>query len=115
MSTLQPHDDDPRAPMTIVVGAFGAVLIFVIILALQTLFFSAQEAERQIKTFGPPEELSKLRAGQLERLNTYRWVEASKGVASIPIDRAMELVVRDQGRRPIPGAGAGAARAGGGP
>lgn len=93
--------------MTIVVGVFGSILVFVMILALQALFFNAQESERQSKTFGPAEELSKLRAGQSERLNTYRWVDAPRGVVSIPIDRAMELVVRDQGRNPVSGADGG--------
>jgi hypothetical protein len=105
VGAFQGKDDDPRATTTIVVLAFGSILVFVIILALQTLFFSAQEAERQVKTFGPPEELSRLRAGQLERLNAYRWVDASKGVVAIPIDRAMELVVRDQGRAGVNAAG----------
>ena len=105
MSTVPPKDGDPRGPMTMVVLAFGSILVFVIILALQALFFNAEEAERRAKTFGSSEELSKLRATQLDRLHSYRWVDASKGVAAIPIERAMELTVRDQGRNPATTAG----------
>ncbi len=81
-----------------VVLAFGSILVFVVILGLQALFFNAEEAERRAKTFGPSEELTRLRATQLDRLHSYRWVDASKGVAAIPIERAMELTARDQGR-----------------
>jgi hypothetical protein len=41
------------------------------------------------------------RAVRLERLRSYGWVDRGAGVAHVPIDRAMELVVR--GVRPAPG------------
>jgi hypothetical protein len=44
-----------------------------------------------------PEELAGARAEQLERLHTYRWVDEKAGTVAIPIERAMALVVAEQG------------------
>jgi hypothetical protein len=52
---------------------------------------------------GPPEprlqpdpvsDLAKMRAAEEQRLNSYGWVDKEKGVVHIPIEQAMELVVR---------------------
>jgi hypothetical protein len=95
------NQDDPRAPTTLVVAIVGAVLVFAIIVALQAFFYRSEEAERSIKYYAQaPEELARLRAQEQEQLNSYHWVDPARGVVSIPIDRAMELVVRDQGRNP---------------
>ncbi len=84
--------------MTIVVTVVGTLLVFVIIVALQAFFYNAQEAERVSKVDSQvPEELARLRAQQLEELHSYRWIDPRKGVVAIPIERAMELIVREQG------------------
>lgn len=106
-------DDDPRAPETIVAGVLGAILVFAIIVGLQALFYTMQDVERGDKVIKvAPEELTRLRAEQTERIGQYRWVDPVAGVATLPIERAMELTVRDQGRLPNatvapPGAAAG--------
>ena len=40
-----------------------------------------------------PEELQKLRASEDARLNSYGWVDRSRGIARVPVDRAMQLLV----------------------
>lgn len=55
----------------------------------QQLFDLAVRGERQ-------------RAGQLDRLGAYGWVDRGAGVVHLPIDRAMDLVSR--GVRPAPNA-----------
>jgi hypothetical protein len=96
-------EDDPRAPMTAVVAITGAILVFVIVVALQAWFYAAEESEIREKVVNrPPEELSRLRTEQVEQITTYRWIDSGKGVAAIPIDRAMELTIRERGRLPIP-------------
>jgi hypothetical protein len=97
---------DPKASLTLVAALVGAILVFVIIVALQAFFYRSEEAERAIKFYPVvPEELAKLRATQQEQLHTYRWVDRDRGIVAIPIDQAMELVVRDQGRIPPAPAG----------
>ena len=44
---------------------------------------------------GRMEYLSKIRAEQDRMAETYGWVDQSKGVVRLPIERAMELTLRD--------------------
>jgi hypothetical protein len=95
---------DPSASGTVVVGIVGAVLVLVAIVAMQALFYNAESAETYNKQYREsPQGLTQLRTGQLEQLNSYRWIDQKQGVAAIPIDRAMELVVHDlaAGRDPV--------------
>lgn len=88
--------EDPSAYRIAVVGVVGAVLVFAAIVWLQALFYRAERAEVERKTYSEaPEELSRVRAEQLEALNSYRWIDRESGVVSIPIERAMELVARE--------------------
>jgi hypothetical protein len=57
----------------------------------------------------PSDRLTALRAAAEQRLHSYGWVDRQAGVVHIPIERAMELIVRrDAARR------AAAAKGGGG-
>jgi hypothetical protein len=42
----------------------------------------------------PPEDLAAFRAREDAELNTYGWINRTAGVARIPIDRAMDLVLQ---------------------
>jgi FlaG/FlaF family flagellin (archaellin) len=91
--------DDPNVPVSAVVGVIGAILLFVIIVALQALFYSMQEEELARKVYSRPNEtLQRLDAEQLEQLSSYGWISEPEGVVHIPIERAMELYVEEQGR-----------------
>jgi len=48
----------------------------------------------------PYEELRGLRAHEDDVLNHYRWVDKSKGIVHIPIDKAMDEVVSQLPQRP---------------
>ncbi len=90
------RDGDPKASTTILVGLVGAIVVFVIIVGLQALFYrteQALDAERNYPAMA--EDLSRVRADQLERLHSYRWIDQDHAVVGIPIDVAMELVVRE--------------------
>lgn len=88
--------EDPKSSTIAVIGVVGAVLIFVIIVWLQAVFYRVEEAEIRRKNYARvPEEMAKLRAEQQENLNRFGWVDEKGGVVSIPIDRAMEAVVRE--------------------
>ena len=85
--------DDPNVAASAVVGVIGAILLFVIIVLLQTWFYSAEEDERYRKVYSQPyQELQKIDNEQLERLGSFGWVSEGDGVAHIPIDQAMRLV-----------------------
>jgi len=92
--------DDPNVPVSAVVGIISAVLLFVVIIGLQALFFSMEKAEIDRKVTGRSfDDLERSRADQLEQLNSYGWVSEPDGVVHIPIERAMEIVVQEQQTR----------------
>jgi uncharacterized membrane protein len=91
-----PEERDPKAASTLIVGAVGVILLAVVILLLQVLFHRTSEAERWRKVVSQqPEQLRQVRTEQLDRLNSYRWVDEQNGIVTIPIERAMELVVQE--------------------
>jgi hypothetical protein len=88
---------DPNTPATVVVGVVFAILLVVCVVLLQAYFFGAERAEYRRKVVAvAPEELAQVRAEQLGMLNGYRWIDEKAGVAGIPIERAMELVVAER-------------------
>ena len=85
--------DDPNVAASAVVGVISAIVLFVIIVLLQTWFYKAEEDERFRKIYSQPyEELQKIDNEQLERLGSFGWISETDGVAHIPIERAMQLV-----------------------
>ena len=94
---------EPNTTLTAVVGVVFAIVLFALVVFLQAFFYrqEAEEDTRKVVAVAP-EELARLKAQQLETLHAYRFVDARAGVVAIPIDRAMELVVRDGGRSPWP-------------
>ena len=87
---------DPDATLTIWIGLIGALTTFLIIVSLQAVYYHVENSQRIEKVYSrPPEELGLLRAKQEQVLHSYRWIDEKKGVAGIPIERAMELTVRD--------------------
>jgi hypothetical protein len=88
--------DDPNVATSAVIGIISAILLFVIIVALQAFFFTAEQQELEKKVYSQPyQALQQLDADQLELLNSYGWVSEADGVAHVPIERAMELVAAE--------------------
>jgi hypothetical protein len=92
--------EDPNVPLSAVVGLVGAVLLFVIIVGLQALFYGMEQREMAKKVYSQPyQALQQLDSEQLERLNSYGWVNEQKGEVHIPIERAMELVAQERAQK----------------
>jgi hypothetical protein len=88
--------DDPSFSGSVVAGVLGAIVLFVVIVALQTMFYSMEQSELERKVYTvPSEELSREQARQLEVVSSYGWVDESSGVVHVPVGRAMELLVRE--------------------
>ena len=63
---------------------------------LPALFHAGADSLREERGWGAvPAETKNARAGQLERLEKYRWLDREAGVVALPIERAMELVVEE--------------------
>jgi hypothetical protein len=72
------------------------MVIVVIVIALLALYKSAETGEFKKKVVDrPPREFTELKLKQQGELNAYKWVDRAAGVAAIPIDRAMDIVVRE--------------------
>jgi len=88
--------DDPNVAASAVVGIISAILLFVIIVMLQAVFYRAEQRELAKKVYSQPfEALQQLDATQLEQLNSYGWISQPDGVVHLPIERAMELMAAE--------------------
>ncbi|MCA9673784.1 MAG: hypothetical protein KC464_01990, partial [Myxococcales bacterium] len=90
----------------VTVGICGAVLVYVSIIALQAFYMNDTSAEHaQVGFTAQTDARNSLKASQLSNVGEYRrGAEAS--TFKVPVERAMELVVRDAMRDPanlIPG------------
>ncbi|MFA6289468.1 MAG: hypothetical protein WC661_18965 [Opitutaceae bacterium] len=78
------------------VAAIGGFVIFVVILLVVYLPKQPAPLGDGIKT---PEQrktaLSELRANETKAATGYAWVDQAKGVVQLPLDRAVELTLRD--------------------
>src|SRR5204862_4883788 len=92
-----------RAPFSTWLGIvclfvlFGVIVLAVIGPSPRTSDYEEARATKRM------EKLKTLREESQKELTTYAWVDKSKGVARIPIDRAMEVTVADLAqKRPAP-------------
>ena len=82
-------------PTLIAVGAVSSVLLVVVVFALQAWFYYEQKTEQAVKEAANPNwALREVQLKHQEKINSYRWVDQEKQIASIPIDRAIELTAQ---------------------
>jgi hypothetical protein len=84
--------DDINIPLVVASVAVSAILLFVTVVFLQAWYFAsmAEETDAKMEPYAP---LMQARAEQQDQLNNPHWVKDAKGVATIPIDKAIELTV----------------------
>jgi hypothetical protein len=88
------QQDDPDAPMTLIVAVLLAVVTVASVLALQGYFGKVQDAELRSKVVDvQPADLQQAREEGEALLEGYRWVDRDQGVVAIPIEKAMEMTV----------------------
>ena len=92
-----------RAPFSTWLGIvclfvlFGLIVLAVIGPSPRTSDYEEARAKKRV------EKLKTLREESQKELTTYAWVDKNKGVARIPIDRAMEVTVADLAqKKPAP-------------
>lgn len=79
-----------------VVGLVSVLLTVDFITGLQALYYWQLNRTEASKSLDQPPKLQALLNVQRSHLNEYRIVDAKKGIAAIPISKAMELVVAEQ-------------------
>ncbi|MBN2328839.1 MAG: hypothetical protein JXR73_16990 [Candidatus Omnitrophica bacterium] len=97
LNSSEAKRDDLDAPMIALIGFLSAILLFVLIVALQVVYYVFQENEFNAKVVSQkPAELTRVVSEQQEKLyGPYRWVNEASGVVAIPIDAAMDLIVKE--------------------
>lgn len=81
-------------------GLVSAALFVTAILWLHSYFEVSRNNEIYRKVLSVQNvKLRELRAQEAAQLNSYGWVDQQKGVAHIPIDRAMELMAKEARER----------------
>jgi len=86
------REDDPNARAVAFVGALGVLILIMVVVLLQALFYRAEEQETDRKALvASPGELRALQVQQREQLATYRYVDRQKGLVAIPVEEAMRL------------------------
>lgn len=108
------HD---RLPSRLILGVGGSWLVLVVLSVLAVRWWEGKsqpreragtpsrmgEAEIGIvnqRPFALEDEAPSLRAAQGARLESYGWVDRHAGVIHVPIERAMEQVLAEEGRGP---------------
>lgn len=82
-------------PLVFTVVAFSAIVVAAAVIGTQAWFYHQIELERLSKSLGQKNQaLMNLRFEQLQRISTYRWVDPQRGLAAIPIDKAIELTAQ---------------------
>lgn len=93
-SSLPPEPSDRRALFS-ALGWVGVMFIFALIV---TITYVTQRRDVP-SSFFDEERMAirqRVESSQIERIQTYAWENQQEGVVRIPVERAMELVVREQ-------------------
>ncbi len=78
----------------IVTGVALLVALAIIALAQYVGFGMQDELERKVLA-RPNPQLMALRAREGQLLSRYQWVDRKQGIVRIPVERALELTLRD--------------------
>ncbi len=91
-----PGYEDVKTSAVALVGVLAAVLLLAIIILLQVVYYWTAARQVQRKEIDAPQlALREVVAAQQAKLAEYHWVDQKQGIVALPIDRAMDLVVRD--------------------
>lgn len=91
------EQENLNIPMIIAVGLISVVVTVVSVVAVQALYYSyaSDETRRKIVEAPTADADSKL-AEQVAKLSRYSWTDREKGLVTVPIERAMRLVVQEK-------------------
>ena len=93
--------DDLNVPMIATVGAVSVILTIASVFAVQSLYFSYANSENHRKVIEAPTSNADSRLAEQEaKLARYSWISRENGTVTIPIERAMRLVVEEYRSEP---------------
>jgi hypothetical protein len=97
LSHVEP-DDIGVGMMTVLFGLCGVSLLLIVVL-LQAWFYNWKDAVAADRPTSIDAQTAPaaIAAEQLKRIESYGWADAKKQVRTIPISRAMDLIVEQYG------------------
>ena len=88
-------------PGVLVLGLVSGMVLIVMILATQALYGYSEQNEIDLKTaWGAKSDLVRQKEQQAQSLQQLAWTDDKKNAVMIPIDQAMEIMVKTQGKLP---------------
>ena len=97
---VKQQPDDWNVGMIATTLALTAIILATMIILLQAFYYGTQQREDRIKHV---RQAAQTGAEQYrrdeERLQRYRWVDREQGTVGIPLERAIEQVLREEGPR----------------
>ncbi|HWR53831.1 MAG TPA: hypothetical protein VN428_22160 [Bryobacteraceae bacterium] len=88
---------EPKVRYIAVAGVALFVVLAAIILGVQWYYDTVHEQQVFVKQLEPvSQDLKVLRAREEADLTQYRYIDRAKGTVRLPIERAMELVVKER-------------------
>jgi hypothetical protein len=97
-SPSQVEPDNIDVGLLAIVGAFIGVVVLLIVVLLQAWFYNWKAeitAARTLPGDAPQTPYGRALIEQQEQLNSYHWANRESKTRAIPIERAMELVVKE--------------------
>src|SRR5262245_5091917 len=89
--------DHPEQTKTIFTwGVVTVVILAIMLVWLRGYFFMVRnETVQRVYLSAPNPKIEEQHAREQQVLSSYGWVDRQKGIVHIPIDQAMEIMVRD--------------------
>ncbi len=93
--------NDLNTPMIALVGFLGMLLTFIVIVALQVLYYTTANRRDDQKIVNVPTTSSNSALAEQEvKLTRYGWINRDEKQVAVPIERAMQLVVDELSATP---------------
>lgn len=91
-----------NVPLILTIGVISGVMVLVLVIGTQAWYQDEEIEQSNLVNSQYPisRSVDELKLQQTEAINTYAWVDKQKGVVAIPIDKAMDILVRDKGKLP---------------
>jgi hypothetical protein len=95
---LEIDRSDPKIRKTAILAAIAGIALLAVVIAAQAGFREIHPDQPATK----PADLQTLRASEEKQLTSYRYIDRTKGTVALPVDRAMELLVKEAGEGKLP-------------
>jgi hypothetical protein len=98
-----------NVPLIVTIGVVSIIVVVVLIVGTEAWYDAEAQAQftesnQEYMLQQSPDlnhqTLYDLKKSQVENINSYRWVDKSKGIVTMPIDDAINLMVQTRGNPP---------------